>query len=69
MAREEDKAARAEWQRLVVDMLQQEPPLTLQEWQRQLAVEYVLARVLFHLKERGSVMLPAQRAAALRGRS
>jgi len=50
---QDNQETRAEWQRLVANMLQQEPPISPEEWRRQMAVEYILSRLLLHLKERG----------------
>ena len=50
---QDNQETRAEWQRLVADMLQQQPPISPEEWRRQMAVEYILSRLLLHLKERG----------------
>ena len=43
---QDNEEARAEWGRLVADMLQQDPPITPEEWRRQLALECILARLL-----------------------
>ena len=50
---QDNQETRAEWQRLTADMLQQKPPISTEEWRRQMAVEYIFARLLAHLKERG----------------
>ena len=46
---ENNETTRAEWHKLTADMLQQEPPISVEEWRRQLAVERILARILVHL--------------------
>lgn len=50
---EDNQETRAEWQRLTVDMLMEEPPLSEWQWRRQMAVETILARLLEGLAHAG----------------